>query len=107
MSENFWDHLGIDEAGMPIHLPIGLTVDESGPADESEIHHWGCWCNEDDCPLDKILRQASTLGGTQVMYCENDKCFTLLYQTTAIGLGDQNNCPGCGRMGRKKGDQDG
>jgi predicted NUDIX family phosphoesterase len=53
----------------------------------------------------------------KVVYCENDECRVLLYEPltemTTMELKDgssvgvvgevNNNCPGCGRLGRTKG----
>lgn len=59
----FWDRLGMDEGGMPKHLPFGLTADEQGPATPGiDLDHWGCWCGNRECPLDKALREASNGG---------------------------------------------
>ena len=51
----FWDRLGLDEAGMPIHLPMGVTEDGRGPTNDAEAHHFVCWCGHSDCPLTKML----------------------------------------------------
>ena len=38
-------------------------------------------------------------------YCENEKCKVELYSITVDEFTDnERNCPGCGRMGRTKGD---
>lgn len=39
------------EAGLPVHLKMGLTVDGQGPADppDPNFHHWGCWCGDKNC----------------------------------------------------------
>ncbi len=38
--------------GMEVHVRMGLTKDGQGPADppDPEFHHWGCWCDDPDCP---------------------------------------------------------
>jgi hypothetical protein len=54
-----WEDLGLDDGGMPIHLPMGVTVDGDGPTSDAEAHHFVCWCGQ-QCPLDKALRLAST-----------------------------------------------
>lgn len=53
-----WEDLGIDESGMPIHLPMGVTADEEGPTSDAEAHHFVCWCGQ-QCPLDEALRRAA------------------------------------------------
>ena len=53
-----WASLGMDDGGMPIHLPIGVTVDRRGPADGTdELHHYECWCGH-ECALAHELRLA-------------------------------------------------
>jgi hypothetical protein len=40
------------------------------------------------------------------MYCENATCRVLVYETKATVRPDEKpneNCPGCGQFGRKKG----
>ena len=54
----FWDRLGLDETGMPLHLPMGVTADGQGPTNDSEAHHFVCWCSRPKCPLTEILALA-------------------------------------------------
>jgi len=57
----FWDGLGTDEAGMPVHLPMPLTADGQGPAFGDEIASYACWCGR-LCPLHMALREAWLAG---------------------------------------------
>jgi hypothetical protein len=45
----------IDQGGMPVHVPIGVTIDGRGPADpatDPAFHHWACWCPDGEkCPV--------------------------------------------------------
>ena len=54
----FWDRLGVDEGGMPKHLPMGVTAEGEGPTNDGEAHHFACWCGDAECPLTKALTQA-------------------------------------------------
>jgi hypothetical protein len=65
----FWDRLGYDESWMPKHFPIGLTEDGQGPTNDSEARHWGCWCGEQECALDQVLRVASE---SKVKVCDQE-----------------------------------
>lgn len=56
-----WDGLGLDEGGLPAHLPMRVTRDGQGPADSDEAHRVVCWCGE-DCPLNRSLDDAWLLG---------------------------------------------
>jgi hypothetical protein len=58
----FWGQLGVDDAGMPLHLPMGVTVEEEGPANDADAHHWICWCGNGDCPLTLALGHAWRSG---------------------------------------------
>lgn len=60
-SVGFWDNLGIDGGGLPIHLPMGMTKDRNGPEDDSKAHHYECWCGE-PCPLTAALNAAWEAG---------------------------------------------
>lgn len=65
MTEQFsWENLGIDDGGMPIHLPMGVTADGDGPTSDAEAHHFVCWCGQ-QCPLDEALKRASTKNADQ------------------------------------------
>jgi hypothetical protein len=58
-----WGALGVDEGGLPIHLPMGVTVDGQGPADGTEeLHHYVCWCPDPTCPLTRALLDAHQSG---------------------------------------------
>lgn len=56
-----WDSLGLDEGGLPKHLPFAITANGDGPADSDEAHRLVCWCNT-DCPLNRSLDEAWRLG---------------------------------------------
>lgn len=58
----FWDQLGQDEGGMPLHLPMPLTAEGHGPADPDEADHLGCWCGKPDCILARAFMEAFELG---------------------------------------------
>lgn len=57
----FWDGLGVDQGGMPVHLPMPLTIDGEGPASGDEVAYYRCWCGR-PCPLDVALRESWTAG---------------------------------------------
>lgn len=61
------------------------------------IEHWRSDPGRADLPGD------TTDHIIENMYCENEWCAVEVYKT----LNASFNCPGCGRMGRKKGEQDG
>jgi hypothetical protein len=46
------DWTEVDNDGLPVHLRVGLTKDNQGPADppDPQFHHWGCWCGDNSCP---------------------------------------------------------
>lgn len=56
----FWDSLGMDEGGLPIHLPMGVNAKGQGPADVhgQVAHHFICWCGQSGCPLTIALAQS-------------------------------------------------
>lgn len=56
-----WDWL-IDEGGLPVHLPIGVTAEGRGPTQDSEAHHYLCWCSNPKCLLSYALRLAWESG---------------------------------------------
>ena len=58
----FWDRLGTDEAGMPVHLPMGVNAAGQGPVIDADAHHWVCWCGKPTCPLTLVLRDAGQPG---------------------------------------------
>lgn len=58
----FWEQLGTDEAGMATHLPMGVNADGQGPENDSDAHHYECWCADPNCQLTKALRQAWVAG---------------------------------------------
>lgn len=42
----------------------------------------------------------------RVVYCENDECRVLIFETQSVMESDDEateNCPGCGQFGRTKG----
>lgn len=83
----------------------GLVKSDSGPNADKRTH--------EDLAKEFIEQwearpNTAPLAGKvpQNMYCENDECRTELYNTAPVPGFDESvrNCPGCGRMGRKKGD---
>lgn len=58
----FWDRLGLDEGGMPMHLPMPLTASGDGPADEEDATHLGCWCPDPECRLRKAFDEAHKIA---------------------------------------------
>lgn len=60
---SFWDALGVDDGGLPIHLPFSHNSVCQGPTSDAEAHHWSCWCRDGhDCPLSKALALAFEAG---------------------------------------------
>lgn len=54
---DFWERLGIDGGGLPIHFPMG--VDQRGRGPESpNPHHVVCWCGDTACPLTQAFQDA-------------------------------------------------
>ena len=53
----FWERLGVDDGGLPIHLPMGVNAEGQGPENDSAAHHYVCWCGE-GCPLTAALALA-------------------------------------------------
>lgn len=39
----------MDSAGMPVHLPMGVTADGRGPTEPRTPHHRICWCGHERC----------------------------------------------------------
>lgn len=62
MTEGFWDQVGLDEGGLPKHLPMGVTQRNEGPENDSEAHHYVCWCGDECCPLARGLQLAWEAG---------------------------------------------
>jgi hypothetical protein len=61
--QGFWDRLGTDEVGLPVHLPFSHTENCEGPTQDAEAHHWTCWCRDGhECPLGRALAQARAAG---------------------------------------------
>jgi len=58
----FWDRLGMDDGGMPVHLPMGVTERGQGPEDDSAAYAYVCWCGETECPLTLALGHAWASG---------------------------------------------
>lgn len=67
----FWHRLGEDEAGMPVHFPIGVNREGQGPEDDLVAHHITCWCGRDQCILAGALSWSFRLGQNQGL--EGDK----------------------------------
>lgn len=44
-----------DEGGLPIHFPMGVNAKGQGPVNDSDAHHWVCWCNDDRCMWNQAL----------------------------------------------------
>jgi hypothetical protein len=58
-----WNELGLDEAGMPVHLPMSHTRQFAGPTPNAEARHWSCWCPVGhSCVLSNALRLARESG---------------------------------------------
>lgn len=47
-----WDFFGASEAGMPEHLPMGVTEAGQGPTDDEDAHHYVCWVRGCRVPAD-------------------------------------------------------
>lgn len=58
----FWDRLGDDGGGLPAHLPMGVNERGQGPEDDSDAHHYQCWCGDVECPLTLALGHAWAAG---------------------------------------------
>jgi hypothetical protein len=58
----FWDRLGTDDGGMPVHLPIGVNERGQGPEDDSAAYTFTCWCGDTECPLSLALGHAWAAG---------------------------------------------
>lgn len=54
-----------DEAGMPIHLPMGVTADGSGPTEPHAPHHRVCWCMDDNCCWTQALTRERAEGAAR------------------------------------------
>lgn len=57
-----WDAAGVDDGGLPAHLPMGLDEHGRGPANDSEAAIFVCWCLDRDCLLTRALRDAWHAG---------------------------------------------
>jgi hypothetical protein len=57
-----WDALGLDEGGLPEHLPLGVNELGQGPENDSVAHHYECWCGDPNCPLTAALQLAWRAG---------------------------------------------
>lgn len=57
-----WMDLGVDDGGLPIHLPMGLDPYGKGPVSDSEATHYICWCMDSNCLLTKALRGSWIAG---------------------------------------------
>lgn len=57
-----WGRLGVDEGGLPAHLPMAVDKDGNGPEDEDKAHHYECWCPDPACPLTRALLDARLAG---------------------------------------------
>lgn len=62
-AEGFWDRLGQHpETFEPTHLPMGVNEHGQGPENDSEAHHYECWCIDPYCPLNQALKLAGDVG---------------------------------------------
>lgn len=64
----FWDAFGLDEGGLPEHLPMEVTKDDQGPADAEDMHHMACWCGNPGCMLTKALHMAWLMGQASTLH---------------------------------------
>lgn len=62
MSYLNWEGMGLDEGGLPAHLPMGVNELGQGPEDDSVAHHYECWCFDPECPLTTALQLAWSAG---------------------------------------------
>ena len=58
----FWDRLGVDDGGLPAHLPMGVDEHGRGPANDSDAAYFICWCGDHACPLAEALKVAWRAG---------------------------------------------
>lgn len=58
----FWNDLGVDGGGLPVHLPIAVNEAGEGPQNHSDAHTYICWCADPDCPLTRALGNAWAAG---------------------------------------------
>jgi hypothetical protein len=61
-----WDACGVDEGGLPVHLPMGVDEHGRGPAGDSEAAFYVCWCMDSKCLLTGALKLA-WMAGTRGM----------------------------------------
>lgn len=63
---------GLNEGGLPKHLPMGVDADGNGPTDPEPPHHRVCWCADPECTwtealaaerADSGVHEDSTAGG--------------------------------------------
>lgn len=57
-----WERQGLDDGGLPAHLPMGVTEEGQGPEDDSVAHHYVCWCANPTCALTAALQLAWEAG---------------------------------------------
>lgn len=57
----FWDGLGVDDGGLPVHMPIPCNEKGQGPQDEGKAVSYACWCGR-KCPLNEELQKAWRSG---------------------------------------------
>lgn len=69
-----WSALGVDDGGLPAHLPMGVTADGDGPENDSDAHHYKCWCIDPQCPLTVALLLAHQ-AGRKVVFAEREGGF--------------------------------
>jgi hypothetical protein len=62
-----WYSLGVDDGGLPVHLPISHTSQCDGPTEPDPAHHYACWCKAGhSCPLSEALRLSHEAGARSI-----------------------------------------
>lgn len=67
-----WDACGVDEGGLPVHLPISLDENQRGPTRDQDAYVYVCWCMDKDCLLTKALMDAWRAGMRLVTVDDRD-----------------------------------
>lgn len=57
-----WEGMGLNDGGLPAHLPMGVTAEGDGPVEPDPPHHVVCWCPDPECPLTRSLNEAWKAG---------------------------------------------
>jgi hypothetical protein len=58
----FWDRLGVDDGGLPTHLPMAVDEQGRGPVPDRQAWSWVCWCPDEECLLTQALMEAWRAG---------------------------------------------